>query len=90
MPIEKVLLASFVAVESAHAFSAFCPSLFTIKTFATDEDKKNAVRIGYLPSVIFALVLGVVVSKLIGSWMPVVFSGATVAFMIGAYEVAMR
>ena len=87
---EKTLLASFVAVESAHAFSAFCPSIFTIKSFATDDTKKNQVRQGYYPAIVFSLVLGYIVSKLTGTYLPLYFSVATIIFMVIVYESAMK
>lgn len=90
MAVEKVLVSVFVAVESAHGFSAFCPSLFTIKTFADTEEKKKAVRLGYIPAVIFSLILGYVCSRMIKSWLPLVLAGATATFMILSYEFALR
>jgi len=89
--MEKVLLASFTAVESAHAFSAFCPSVFTIKEFVGQNPaKKNEIRLGYVPAVIFAVALGFIVSKIIKSWMPLLFALGTCGFMVASYEVAMR
>ena len=88
--MEKALLAGFTAVESAHFFSAFCPSLFTIKTFADTDEKKQAVRMGYIPSIVFSVVLGFVVSKVVKSWIPLVLAVAVDIGMVGAYEFAMR
>lgn len=90
MTTEKVLLSAFVAVEGAHAFSAFCPSLFTIKTFADSEEKKRAVRIGYIPATAFAIGMGIIVSLLIKSKLPLVIAVGTSLFMVATYEVAMR
>jgi hypothetical protein len=42
------------ALESAHGFSAFMPSVLTIKTFAADGDVETHMadlRSGYLPAV---------------------------------------
>jgi ABC-type phosphate transport system permease subunit len=88
--LEKFLISAFVAVESAHAFSAFCPSVFTIKTFAVDDEKRKQVRLGYVPAVIFSLVLSVICSKLVKSWMPLGFGVFTMVFMVCAYEFALR
>lgn len=87
---ENILLSSFVAVESAHAFSAFCPSILTIKTFATDEDKRRMVREGYLLASVFSLALAYIVSKMVKSWNPLYFSMGTIAFMIAVYEWALK
>lgn len=88
--MEKVLLASFVAVESAHAFSAFNPSIFTIKSLVVKQGEQQFLREGYIPATIFALALGFIVSKLINSWLPLWFSIATTAFMVFWYEWALR
>lgn len=89
--MEKVLISAFVAVESAHAFSAFCPSVFTIKSLAKQsQEGMNQIRQGYAPAIIFALALGFVVSKLVKDWMPIFFSVATIVFMVIAYEWALR
>jgi hypothetical protein len=88
--LERFLISAFVAVESAHAFSAFCPSIFTIRAFADSEEKKQQVRLGYIPAIIFAVVLSVVCGEIIKSWMPLGFALFTVVFMIGAYEFALK
>lgn len=87
---QQILLSSFVAVESAHAFSAFCPSILTIKSFATDDAKKMMVREGYVLASVFSLALAGIVSKLIGSWNPLYFSIGTIVFMIAVYEWALK
>lgn len=89
--LEKVLISAFVAVESAHAFSAFCPSIFTIRTLANEtEEGKRQIRQGYAPAIIFALALGLIVSKLIKNMMPLWFSLGTIVFMLVCYEWALR
>lgn len=91
MVTERVLISAFVAVESAHAFSAFCPSIFTIKSLANQsEEGKKQIREGYIPAIIFALILGFITSRLINSWLPLYFSIGTCAFMICAYEWGLR
>jgi len=89
--METVLLASFVAVESAHAFSAFNPSVFTIRQLANrSEEGKRDIRLGYIPAVIFAVALSVIVSMLIKSMLPILFGIGTIIFMILCYEFALR
>lgn len=86
----NVLLGAFTAVESAHGFSAFCPSVFTIRQLANQtEEGKAAIREGYIPASIFAILLGLIVSKLTKSWLPLLFSLGTIAFMVAAYEWAL-
>lgn len=87
--VEDVLLAGFVAVESAHAFSAFNPSIFTIKSFVRSEEDKYKLRLGYIPAVIFGLALSMIISQLIHSSLPLILGIFTMIFMIMAYECAM-
>ena len=87
---EDILLSAFVGVESAHAFSAFEPSIFTIQTLAVPQGDQDRIRIGYIPSVLFSLVLGGIVSKIRHNTLPLAFGLGTCAFMIGTYEVAIR
>ena len=59
MPDDSGLIFSvFVAVEGAHAFSAFMPSYFTVRKFARDEGDLERLRSGYLPAILFNLGLG--------------------------------
>lgn len=88
--VETVLLSSFVAVESAHAFSAFCPSVFTIKSLAIPQNQQAQIREGYIPATIFAILLAIIVSRLIHSNYPLFFGIGTVVFMIFVYEWALR
>jgi phosphotransferase system glucose/maltose/N-acetylglucosamine-specific IIC component len=90
METEKTLLSVFVAVESAHAFSAFCPSIFTIQELANQTDEgKRAIRLGYIPAIIFSVILSVVVAKIVKSWLPVVLALFTDLFMVISYESAL-
>jgi len=90
MKTEHLLISAFVGVESAHAFSAFLPSIFTIKQFALDENAIHHVRDGYVPAIIFSLVLAFVTSKLINSYTPLVIAVFVDVFMVATYEIAIR
>lgn len=87
---EKILLSAFVGVESAHAFSAFNPSIFTIRSLAVPQGEENLIRVGYVPSVIFSVALGSIVGAIIHSKMPLAFGLGTSAFMVAVYEIALR
>lgn len=83
-------MAAFVAVESAHAYSAVLPSIFTIRTFAqTNGTTAKDIRDGEVIGSAFALTLGAIVSKLTSSALPLVFSAVTAAVMVGIYEWAL-
>lgn len=86
---EDLLFSVFVAVEGAHAFSAFMPSWFTVKKFANEDGDRSKLRSGYLPAAIFNLALGGTVSVLKKSVMPLVFSVLIIVFMIVMYEGAL-
>ncbi len=87
---EDVLLSAFVGVESAHAFSAFNPSIFTIQSLAVPQGQENMIRAGYVPSLVFSLALGSVVGMLRKTWLPIAFGLGTAGFMILTYEQAIR
>lgn len=86
---QEVLLSVFVAVEGAHAFSAFMPSYFTVKKFSESEEDQKALRSGYTPAIAFNLILGVLVSTIIQDWKPLILSILVCAFMISLYEGAI-
>lgn len=87
--MSNVLLAAFTAVEGAHAYSAFLPSIFTIRSFRSDETKK-AIRDGEIVGTAFTLALGYVVSRLVKSNLPLYFAAGTAVIMIGVYEWALK
>jgi hypothetical protein len=87
---EKVLIGVFVAVEGAHAFSAFMPSYFTIGAFVRTPEDLRALRSGYAPATLFNLALGGVTALLVKSAWPFLLSTGICGLMIGAYERAIR
>jgi len=84
--MDDLLIAVFVAVEGAHAFSAFMPSAFTIRTFVQDEAGISQLRAGYLPALAFLLILAGVVSAMRKNATPLLVAGIVGVFMIGLYE----
>lgn len=84
-----VFTASVVAVEAAQAFSAFNPSIFTIRRFP-DEYTQRDIRLGSVLAVVFSLLLAILGAKLTGSTLPFVAALGADAFMVGVYEYAMR
>ncbi len=87
---EHVLLSAFAALESAHFYSAFLPSVMTIRKFARDGEALEALRKGEAIATGFAVALGWVVSELIDSYLPLVFTAATALAMLCVYEYAIR
>ena len=87
--METTALGVLTAVESAHAFSAFLPSVFTIRTFAADPTAADRVRAGYPPAVAFAAALGLTVSYITRQPWPLLAALATAAGMVAVYEWAL-
>jgi len=86
---ETVLLAAFTAVEGAHAFSAFLPSIHTIRHFA-DARTPRDIRAGEAFGGAFCLALGFIVSRLSRSPWPFIAASVTGLVMISVYEWALR
>lgn len=95
-PTAQVLaLALLTAGEQAHSYSAFCPSVFTIRNWVLEGDpatvSKNVanLRAGYRPAVAFGLGLGLVVSFIARSPLPLAFALGTSVVMGSLYEQAL-
>lgn len=86
---DDLLFGVVVGVESAHAFSAFNPSIFTIASLAVPNQQENLIRMGYVPSVAFAMILGGAISAMRKNLLPLLFGAGTCAFMISVYELAI-
>lgn len=86
---EQILLSVFVAVEGAHAFSAFMPSYFTVKKFADQSEDVSRLRSGYVPAVAFNVALGSLVSALTRKPAPLIMTIIVSIFMIAMYEGAV-
>ena len=86
MTDDILLLSVFVAVEGAHSFSAFLPSAFTIRTFASDPQALARVRAGYLPAFVFLAALAATVAALKRSLLPLLLAAATGMLMVMLYE----
>jgi len=92
---DTIALSLLTAAESGHAFSAYLPSYFTIKSFALDGDpaevqrKVANLRSGYVPAIGFGLLLGGVVSVLAKSYLPLLTSAGAAVLMVFFYEGAL-
>lgn len=79
-----------VAAEAPQAYSAFLPSIMTIRTFVGDEGAVADIREGELLGSVFVAGIGVVGSMLAGSPWPVVVAILTIVVMVGIYEYALN
>ncbi len=83
-------LAIFVAVEGANAYSAFLPSIFTIRTFKSETGTHRSIRDGEVIATLFALAIGAATSLIVASWLPLFFAVVTAIVMVSVYEWALR
>lgn len=92
---ELVALTLLAAAETAHSFSSYLPSYFTIKSFALSGDQEEVhrkvsdLRSGYVPASIFGIALGAVVSMRAKSPLPFLATIASAGVMIALYEGAL-
>lgn len=84
-----VIIAIFTGIEGVHAYSAFLPSVFTIKTFVETEDGKAMIREGELMASLFLLALALTTSKLTKSPWPALFGLLAGGAMLAVYEYAL-
>lgn len=89
MTNESIALTVLVGAEAAHAFSAFMPSYFTIKTFPESQSDIDALRSGYAPAFLFNGVLGLSASWLTKSMLPLVAVLVASVGMVCLYEHAI-
>lgn len=80
------VIGTFVGIETAFGFSAFLPSVFTIRHFAAQNGTRSNVRIGEGLGVAWALAIGTVASVLIDHPAPLYFSVVASAGMVAVYE----
>lgn len=66
---EDVALSVLVLAECAHFYSAFNPSIFTIKRFPDEQTKKD-IAIGCTLATIFGLILAFATAKIANSSKP--------------------
>jgi hypothetical protein len=88
---DGLLVGIFVSIEAAFAYSAFLPSIYTIKTFGASKTPQGvaAIREGEFVASAVALALGAVTSGITSSWLPLVLAVVAVVGMVSVYEAAL-
>jgi hypothetical protein len=86
---DKIIISIFMALEGVHAYSAFLPSVFTIKTFVSTEDGKKMIREGELMASIFLVALAFTTSAITKSPWPFLLAAVSGTAMIIVYEYAL-
>ncbi len=89
MDTELLALSVLTAAETAHVFSQFEPSIFTIKRLAVPEGAVREIREGYVPALALGLGIAGAVSFLTKSKLPFMMALLVAAFTIGVYEWAI-
>ena len=86
---EDIALGLLVLGETAHFFSAFNPSLFTIKRFP-DQQTVHDIAMGCTYATIFGLVLSIATSYIAKSKIPALFGILGIACMNAIYFFTMN
>ena len=89
MEDDKVTIALLIAVEVAFGFSAFEPSIFTIRHFAAQPETKDSIRIGEVLAVGFSMLIATTASAITHSVLPLFFTMISCAGMVAVYEWAL-
>lgn len=79
-----------VIAQAPQAYSAFLPSIMTIRTFVGDERAVKDIRDGEIFGSAFVLMIGAAGSMLTKKNGPFLVSLASIAIMLGVYEYALR
>jgi hypothetical protein len=90
MDAELLALSVLTAAETAHVFSQFEPSVFTIKKLAVPQGAEDEIRQGYVPALALGVGIAGAVSLITKSKLPLLFSIIVAGFTIGVYEWAIR
>lgn len=81
---EDIALGLLVLGETAHFFSAFNPSLFTIKRFP-DKQTEHDIALGCTYATVFGLILALATSYIARSKIPAIFGIIGIACMNAIY-----
>jgi hypothetical protein len=79
-----------VAAEAPQAYSAFLPSIMTIRTFVNDDNAVAAIREGEVFGSAFVGLISLAGSLLVNSPWPLAVGVATVVTMVSVYEYALQ
>lgn len=90
MDAAEVGVVLLVMAEAPQAYSAFLPSIMTIRTFVGDEGAVADIREGELFGSAFVLLIGAAGSALSKSSWPLIVSILTIGVMVGIYEYALK
>lgn len=90
MTAELIAVSLLAGAEAAHFFSAFCPSIFTIRQLAIPEGREADIRRGMLLGLMMSIGIGILVAVIFKSWLPLGFAAGIGAAMYFLYEYHLR
>jgi hypothetical protein len=86
---ETLMISIFLALEGVHAYSAFLPSVFTIKTFVHTEEGRDMIREGEVMASLFLAALAGVTVWITKSPLPLILGLVAGGGMLAVYEFAL-
>jgi len=90
MTAEVLAVSLLTGAEAAHFYSAFCPSIFTIRQLAVPEGREADIRRGMLIGLMMSIGIGLIVAYIFKSWLPLLFAAGIGAAMYFLYEYHLR
>ena len=87
---ETLLTATFIAYETAFAFSQYLPSIMTIASFVDSAEKVRAIRKGECIASLFSIGFAVIFSVILKSPLPLALAAVSIGFTLYVYERALR
>ena len=86
---ETLMISIFLALEGVHAYSAFLPSVFTIKTFVGTREGRDMIREGEVMATLFLGALAAVTTWITRSPLPLTLGAVAGGGMLAVYEFAL-
>jgi hypothetical protein len=86
----EIGLVMLVAAEAPQAYSAFLPSIMTIRTFVDDPNAVEAIREGEIFGTAFVLLIAGAGTLLVDNVWPLAVGVGTAVVMVAIYEHALR
>lgn len=86
---EKALVSLGISVNAAQVFSAFNPSIFTIRHFGADPNTVRDIRHGEVVATALVLGLGIFVAGMLDDSHAFLFAVVVCGVMVGVYEWAL-
>jgi hypothetical protein len=91
---ESMGVTALCVADAAGMLAAFCPSMFTIRTFGSgvveSANTAESIHIGMVLGSVISLIVGLGGTLVTRSWWPFIGTVIGLALLCGAYEWALR